>query len=367
MGFLGFISRYLPSLESRALKYGYSNARVKAMKGLILKPSTLEEMVKVATIDAMIELLQRTNYKDDFTSLSISYKGSDLVELALTAHFAKIIRSTLKFIPKSDKLYLQALLKRVDLLNLKTLINAKRTGKQFKDIRPYLIPAGSLSEVELERIANSENIVQELRRTALGHEIFELSTKLFTRQALESFKQAVKSSDTIFQIQTLLDLYLYSYLNYALASSKPDILVFRKLFRNEIDIKNIVIIERLKGRGIDKSSINTYLIKGGRLPESTLQRLIDTDDLDKTVEIINSKLPIKLLQAPKTTVELEISLERALAAQKLRIFYRSTLSVGTILGFLLLKEEELNNIRKIAKGKEYGLSETKIRETLITV
>ncbi|MBS3068651.1 hypothetical protein J4450_08145 [Candidatus Micrarchaeota archaeon] len=53
----------LPNIESRALKYGYSNARVRGMKGLLLKPAFLDELIKVRSIDAMVELLQ-SYYKE---------------------------------------------------------------------------------------------------------------------------------------------------------------------------------------------------------------------------------------------------------------------------------------------------------------
>jgi len=53
----------LPRIESKALKYGYSSARVKAMKGLLIKQTTLEEMIKVGSVEGMVEILQRTGYK----------------------------------------------------------------------------------------------------------------------------------------------------------------------------------------------------------------------------------------------------------------------------------------------------------------
>jgi vacuolar-type H+-ATPase subunit C/Vma6 len=37
------------------------------------------------------------------------------------------------------------------------------------------------------------------------------------------------------------------------------------------------------------------------------------------------------------------------------------------VGFLLLKEEEINNLRKIAKGKEFRMSEEDVREMLVVV
>jgi V/A-type H+-transporting ATPase subunit C len=69
---------------------------------------------------------------------------------------------------------------------------------------------------------------------------------------------------------------------------------------------------------------------------------------------------------PKLT-DLEIALEKSIAAQRLLAFHRSTLSVGVIIGFLLLKEEEMSNLRKIAKSKEFHVPEAEVRKMLVVV
>jgi vacuolar-type H+-ATPase subunit C/Vma6 len=43
------------------------------------------------------------------------------------------------------------------------------------------------------------------------------------------------------------------------------------------------------------------------------------------------------------------------------------LSVGVILGFLLLKEEEIKNLSKIAMAKEFGFSESETKHMLVVV
>ena len=77
-------------LESRAQRYGYSNARVKAMKGLLLKSSILDEMIRVGTVEAMVELLQRTGYKNDLAG-TVSYGGSSLIESGASKNFSSLL------------------------------------------------------------------------------------------------------------------------------------------------------------------------------------------------------------------------------------------------------------------------------------
>ena len=49
----------------------------------------------------------------------------------------------------------------------------------------------------------------------------------------------------------------------------------------------------------------------------------------------------------------------------LKAFRLSTVSVGSIVGFLYLKEAEVGNLRKIVRGIEFNVSEEKIRENLL--
>ncbi|MFH1685042.1 MAG: V-type ATPase subunit, partial [Candidatus Micrarchaeota archaeon] len=160
----------LPQFESRALKYGYSNARVKAMKGLLLKSGVVEDLVRCSSIEAMIELLQRTPYKGDFDEGSVKYSGSELIELAAAKNFARTVGKLIKITPKSDKKVLQALLLKYDLLNLKTIMHAKELGKTYDEVKPHLFPAGGLTEEEFKRIikADGQNIFREIKRTVLG-------------------------------------------------------------------------------------------------------------------------------------------------------------------------------------------------------
>lgn len=357
------------SLSSRALKYGYSNARSKAMKGLLLKMSFLEELIKVRTIDAMVELLQRTHYKEDLIALSMHYSGSTLIELAAGRNFAKIVAKLKKFTPKDDDPAVRALLRKWDILNLKTLIDGKRLGRSYEEIRPFLLPIGDLSEDDFERIAKAgeRTLFEEIKHTPLGEEMLSISTAGFSRQMWEAFRNSLRNMNQFVQLETIIDGYTYLFMQKALHEVKGrDISVIGALLKREIDAKNILIIERLKKHGFSKEKIRNYLIQGGSLSESLLERLMESRDFNSTVTLVKSKFGrFELKEGQLTLADLEIALEKAGAAYKSLAFHRSILSIGAILGIILLKEEELHNLRKIAKAKEFKVPESEVREMLV--
>lgn len=357
----------LPRIESRALKYGYSNARVKAMKGLLLKPNFLDELVKVKSIEAVIELLQRTPYKGDFAADSVSYTGSELIELAAARNLARTVCKLIKITPKSDKEVLRALLLKYDLLNLKTIMHAKKLGKSFEEVKPHLIQAGGLTEDDFRRLmkADEKNIIREIRRTALGEQMLSQSTAQFSRGMWNKFNAALKSLDAFMQMETIIDAYSYLLMDKALSDSgSRDIEHIRKILRREIDAKNILIIERLKRHG--KKNFAEHLIRGGTLSDSMVKKIIESKDVPATVKLVKSKFS-RLNFEGEGLSELEIAFEKSIAAQKTVAFHRGMLSVGVIIGFMLLKEEEVANLRKIAKGKEFGIPEKDVRDMLVVV
>ena len=360
----------MTKLESRAQKYGYSNARVKAMKGLLLKSSILDEMIRVGTVEGVIELLQRTGYKPDFAGAS-AYGGSALVESAASRNFSRTVRKLLKITPKSDKPALSAILIRWDLFNLKTLMHAKRLKRSYEQVQPYLIDVGGLSEDDFRRImkADENTLMKELRRTSLGQKMLSIGTGQLTKRMKETFTNALRSLDTFMQMETIIDAYIYLFMDQALSEvGGSEIGAFRQVLKKEIDAKNIMIIERLKKHSTPREKIIDSLIRGGTLSDALISRAIDAKDLQSVISLMKPKFRRLELKSDKVALaDLEIALEKSMAAQRLLAFHRGVLSVGVIIGFLLLKEEELNNLRKIAKGKEYHISESEVREMLVIV
>jgi V/A-type H+-transporting ATPase subunit C len=363
--------KLIQKLQSRAMKYGYSNARVKGMKGLLLTKQFLDELINIKKIEAMAELLQRTTYKDDINYYAAKYRDSALIELAAIRHFGKIVKKIRKLAPEDEKPVIDALLKKWDLLNLKMIINAKRVGKTFEDVRPYLISTGIVDENEYERIIRADEaaLFEEIKKTALGQEMLSLSTAVFNKQMLKTFNSALRSMDKFIQLQTIIDAYIYLFMDKALKSENKDVERIRDILKKEIDVKNILLIERLKAHGIEKNKIKSYLIKGGTLPESFVDQLVEAKELKEVLALLKTKFQKLTKESEEITslVSLEIALEKAIAAEKTKAFYRSILSIGVLLGFLLLKEEELNNLRKIAKAKQFNVPEEEVRKMLVVV
>jgi len=358
----------MPSFSSRASKYGYSNARAKAMRGLILKPSSLDEMIRVGNVEAMAELMQRTSYKSEISAASVSYRGSQLIEMATSRNFSALAKKLVKITPESDKDAIRALLARWDLLNIKTLINARRLGKSFEEIRPYLFDVGGLDEDDFRALLKADNnsLAKEIWKTRIGKKMRTTGGKI----GMEIREASSKTGpDAAARMEGIIDTFLYMFMDKTLEQvGGKEIDAIRQTLRSEADAKNVMIIERLKKHNASADKIRKCLIRGGTIPEQMIAKLIDAKDLSATLSLLRHKFPRMEVKGEGISLpELEAALDRSIASQKAHAFARSILSVGVVLGLLLLKEEEVNNLRKIAKGKEFRMSESDVRATLVVV
>lgn len=348
---------------SRAAKYGYSNARVSAMKGLLLKKEFLNEMTRVGSMDAVVEMLERTYYKDDLAGLSMHYHGAELVQIASSMHFAEIANKLERITPEGDKDAFNVMLTKWDITNAKAILNARRIGKAYEDVAPYIIPIGSFTEDEVKSLLakEGENIYVKFTKTRLGRRL--IASRVVPSAELEKLF-ARMGTEEIVRLDALLDAFYYSLYNTTRSLATKDLSQISGVFKREIDVKNASIIVRLKQHGITGAGeISKYFIKGGLKQLGSFSALIDARGAEETMKAAAKLFDLKV--TPQNAVELETMLNKKSTAAKVGAFYRSVLSIGKILGFLFLKEEEINNLRKIAVGKEFGMQDAKIAEILV--
>lgn len=360
------MSDAMAAIGGRAMKYGYSNARVKAMKSLILKQAFLDELIRVGSVEAMAELLQRTGYKNNLASASLVSGGSRLIEMAASRNFSRTARKLIGITPEGDRQAVRAMLMRWDLMNLKALLHARRLKKTYEEIRPYLFEVGGLTEDDFRKIvkADDSNLMRELKGTELGRKMLSAGSAPGREQGRGG------RADALARLEGAIDTQIYVFMNRALtAVGGEDVGGIRRLLKKEVDAKNVMMIERLKAHGIPRDRIEADLIRGGTLDKQTISRLMEAKDLQSLATLLKPRFPQLEIRGEGRSAlsQLEIAFEKSLAAQKLLTFHSAVLSIGVVLGFLLLKEEEMNNLRKIAKGKEFRVPESEVREMLVVV
>jgi vacuolar-type H+-ATPase subunit C/Vma6 len=118
------------------------------------------------------------------------------------------------------------------------------------------------------------------------------------------------------------------------------------------------------------------MVRGGSLTKSQLEKIAIAKDAGDAASIAGQYILSDKGEFQKAQVayksdgqlsHFEVAFEKYLAEKSLHALRRSTMSIGAIIGFLLLKEEEASNIRKIVRGKALGLPPERISEMLVTL
>ena len=368
-------------LAPRHLVYGYSNARVRAMRPHLLSRRQAEDILKVKTNAAVAEYLSRTIYKGDFAGMPAKISESERVELAVSRNFARTAQKLLRITPAQSKAALTAFLFRYDAHNLRTILLSRKLGKPHDAAKNLIMAAGSMSQKEIDAILSaksSEEQYEAIRSTAFGAGL--LRSKALKAPIFSNMRTALYSP-TQEQLEALLsaiDSHYYGLAAGGILPGEKDADAILKLIESEADAKNIITAMRLKKSGADKHAIMKNMVKGGGMSKSQLGSMAGAKGISEIAALASSffisatgkgefAAAEKRFKEDGQLSHFEVAFEHSIARRSLHALRRSIMSIGAIVGFLLLKEEEMNNIRKIVRGKELGLPMERIAEMLVLV
>ncbi len=379
----GMISGFRSRLTFKPLVYGYSNARVRAMRTLLLTHRQAEDLLKVHTNAAVAEYLTRTHYRDDFAGMPRNVTDEERVEIAVSRNFAKTAQKLLRITPEQSKPTLRAFLYRYDVHNLKAILLSKRLSKGKEETQHLLIPAGSLEQHELDRMMtakSADDLYEAIRATQFGSSFLSsASIRHIPRQQVKAALQNPSSETARLDLLlSALDSYYYEMASTAAMGGEKDAHILLQLVRSEADAKNAITIMRMKKGGADKRAIMKSLVEGGNFTRSQLEKMAAAASVQETAKLADSffisetgrgefSAAEQRYKADSQLSHFEVVFENSLARRSLKVLRRSMMSIGAIAGFLFLKEEEMNNIRKIVRGKALGLPTEKISEMLVIV
>ena len=367
----------------RPLVYGYSNARVRAMRTALLSRRQAEDLLKVRTNAAVAEYLGRTGYREDFTGMPASINDEDRVEMAVSRNFARTAQKIIEITPKQSKGTLRAFLGRYDVHNLKTILLARKLGRGKEETRRMLIPAGSLSGAELERMLSAKSadeLYEAIRVSGFGARFFSSASirHIPKAQIRAVLQQPDSNTAKLDMLLSALDSYYYEVASLAANGGQADAGILLNLIRSEADAKNVITIMRMKKGGAEKRAITKSMVAGGNFTHRQLENMAEAKDFREVAKLASGffisetgrgefAAAEKLYNADGQLSHFEVVFEGSIARRSLKVLRRSMMSIGAIAGFLFLKEEEMNNIRKIVRGKALGLSPEKVSEMLILV
>lgn len=313
------------------------------MRSKLLSETRLRQLLGVKSIPEMIELLEETEYKEDFVAQSTKYSGMELMMRALHENFKHSLQKLIRINPEEGKLALRLLLQEYEIQNINTIISAKAGELPLADTDLMIIEPGQQKLAERLLLAkNIGEILKRLRKTEYG-------------RTLKAAEREYEKSQDFRDITKALSAYYYAKLH-AIRPDHEDLLW--KLIDLRNSVKNITVVLRVKRANPNADALAFLPSREDRF----LREINKMNDYSKIMQRVAQKRPklagaIEECEKKNTLIPLEIALEKGFIDEVLRLLQFAVLDFAAILGYLYLKELEVAAIRKIAYAKQYGFQD----------
>jgi V/A-type H+-transporting ATPase subunit C len=344
-----------------AAPYIYVCTRMRVRKTTLLPREEYMRMLNM-NLPEITRLIGETDYKQEIDELGTTFKGIDLIEVALSWNLAKEYQKIQEITPGTLKQFTRAYLRRWDIQNVLTILKGRLQGAKTGKIKEILIPAGSLDKVALDRLLaeeSSDKIVEMLK----GYRMYP---QVFAREYPLS-----KESGSYSQLENELYKQFYSEIIAEAESGIKGGKLFLDFIRLEIDIKNVKTLFRLRADTFEEDARAMY-IQGGTLSAADFVTLNTMKDQNEFIDTLKGKIRQKSiialldeLRSEKAIHDVESRLTRVQLDQMERMSKRNPISIHPILVYLEKKKYEVFNLRALARGKESKLPSEKIAEYLV--
>ncbi len=360
--------------------YGYGNARLRAMRGRLLREADYSGLLARADIDEVITALTDTPYKEDIETalLRVQAGGVRCVFEAVRANLTRTLLKVYDFFEGEPRNLVGILLRRWDWANILAILRGQSQQVSPDMVLSAIVPVGELDEVSLRELA---------RQPGLRAAIDLMTTwRLPYAKALRDVRARKGTVPDLDQLELALSRFHYTSVREPLRQGNGDRALVLEQLQVEVDLINVGMALRLAGmpdiiplvhRRYNANDIRPLLIEpGGRLPVQRLAALVaETAGLEGVVRGLSDtqyggalEAGWRRYQAGETSVTvLERELERWRAERMAALFTRDSLSVAIPMGYFGCKEIEVSNLRLIAQAVALGTERDRVRRDLIFV
>ncbi len=358
--------------------YGYANAKLRARIGSIRDSRIIDDMIKAPNLVEAISALKDSRHSH---LVDIYSKTGDLqqVELALFSEEISSYREVAGMLPGKSSDFVKVLLEKLEIENLKNAIRmwysevVRQHSIRFR--AGYLYNNEIVWPIDWLHIINASDFSGVL--AAVKDTPYE--------KVLSGYGQSQIASKGLFDLEIALDhLYFDSLFSAVSGLSKEDRDIANSIYLVDIDLKNILLLIRYGYyHEIGKEELFRVIIPYGAVYQEVIKRrLLDSSD---SVSVLRSIISgrysevaeeidrVRRMSDDLTTraenAESILHIEQILGnirkKEYRRILSGDPLSIGVILAYFFLANNEDAMIRAVLSAKLYRWSEEKIREEII--
>jgi V/A-type H+-transporting ATPase subunit C len=329
-------------------KYAYANAKIRAMLSRLLDPLFLDSLMEARDFAACVDLLKKTQYAAIFEKVDRNDPDIRRLEDELTAFDEAVFRKVSSPLFSPEKEFVMLLLESHEIEALKVALRLWFNKPQGIDPADFLPSRKILNDIDYAKIAQGQNI-EEI--------IFLLAETPYFR-ALARGREKFKAKNSLFYLEASLDVDYYERVFSAVSRFSPsDQRLAKRILGIEIDIENIGWLVRLrKYYNLGLGDMLDWVIPGGsRINKDTVRECYSADGLGKILESCALGPYAKIKDLTEQNIFfLESLLYQFLLREVKRALAGFPFSIGTVMGYLILKRRETKNLISILNGKKMG-------------
>ena len=339
-------------------QYAFANAKIRAMLSYLLGPAQLSSLVEAADIEELKEKLKNTAYGDVIASLGTDTCELAEVEKALARYDVAVLRKIYFTLNSSSlKKFISLFLQRYELEQLKIALRIWHR-KLAVAVEEYVLAEKIVFNIDYKKIILCQSIEEV---------IILLDDTPYKRPLLKA-REKFKTHNAAFYLEVALDVDYYERLLACTEKfSSRDRVVARKLIGIEVDIENISWFIRLrKYYSVGMGDILEWVIPGGdKIDIERIRSFYTSDGLGQVVASIALGPYIKIKELMDENAALvESFLYEVLSREVKRTLAGFPFTIGTILGYLILKHRETKNLISLFYAKSYQMKKEDIASLL---
>ena len=338
------------------LSYLYVNAKVMAKEGKLISPAKWEDLWGCESPAEITSLLEGTDYFPFLSERAAS--SSRELENSLLEEFFSLSREISHIIHKRAWPIREYLLKRWDLINVRTVLRGAHGGLKKEEIVDLLAEEGELGLPFLKDLMDAEDmdsLVSLLAKTPY--------------HSLAGGLAQYNETRNLFFLEALLDRAFWEDL-WKKTLEAQGLKDFKDFIEVNVDTHNRKIVLRAKKDKLSLEDINPFLIGECSLMNEITPDF-DEEDVPGLISLLEGTEYFEPLVSAQPQDEgtgslasLEDALNDLVAKKAAEIRKKKPFGQGPLIGFLVSKETEINRLLAVVRSTEVNMDRGMIRESL---
>jgi len=350
------------STVTHILQENYIIAKIHGEKGSLLAPHQLYSLTEFRTQNEIIGALSEGPYGRELSKLREESSPIE-TERAIRLGFARTVRTLMSSSQGSERIFFRQFTRRFEAYDLAALVLFKAQGKTWEEFVATRQPLAIFKEAELHHLYSLDDLHSII--ATVHDRALELRTQGFSMTEMDGLNASLLRD----VIAGWGEERFYKYVSEHLSGA--DKAQCSPIAGSAVDIGNLTII--LRSKLIGATSIRDHLIPSfWKLDSRTVEQLLAFQDVNQALDSLSSHHYYgrilggarQKFEESKSLSFLEIALRKYQLKLSKRIFLGFPYSLGTILAFLIFKENEAKNISAVLTGLEAGLPQTELRSLL---